>query len=170
MLRWYLVRTRPKSESTAQTNLGRQGYEVHCPQLLQSTPCRGRWRERIVPLFPGYIFLRLDEGRQPLAPVRSTQGVASAVRFGPSYAIVPDAVIQELRARANSETGLHRLNLPARLAPGARVRVIAGPFEGLEGVFQRETGSGRAIVLLAVLGQTASVGVPADNVAARHAA
>jgi transcriptional antiterminator RfaH len=170
MLRWYLIRTKPNAESTAEVNLDRQGYEVYCPRLVQSMPCRGRWRERVVSLFPGYLFLRLDEGRQLLAPVQSTLGVASAVRFGPSYAIVPDTVVQELRERANPETGMHRLKLPARLVPGARVRILAGPFEGLEGIFQRETGSERAIVLLHVLGQIASVGVRVSNVVPRHAA
>ncbi|MEX0734707.1 MAG: transcription termination/antitermination NusG family protein [Steroidobacteraceae bacterium] len=170
MLRWYLVRTKPNAEATARVNLDRQGYEVYFPRLAQSLPSRGRWLERVVPLFPGYLFLRLDEGRQPLAPVRSTLGVSCAVRFGPCYAIVPDDVIRELRARANPETGMHRLKLPARLAPGARVRILAGPFDGLEGIFQRESGSDRAIVLLTVLGQTASVGVPVGNVVPRHAA
>lgn len=170
MLRWYLVRTKPNAEAVAVANLGRQGYEVYFPRLLQSMPFRGRWHDRIVPLFPGYLFLRLDEGRQPLAPVQSTLGVTSAVRFGPSYAIVPDEVIQDLRARASPETGMHRLCLRSSLVPGARVRILAGPFEGLEGVFERETGSDRAIVLLSVLGQTASVGVAAGNVVPRHAA
>ncbi len=96
MLRWYLVRTKPNAEATALRNLVRQGYEVYFPRLSQSLPHRGRWRDRIVPLFPGYLFLGLDEGRQPLAPVRSTTGVACAVRFGSSYALVPDEVDPEL--------------------------------------------------------------------------
>lgn len=170
MARWYLIRSKPNAEETAVTNLIRQGYEVYFPRLLQPMLNRGRWRDRIVPLFPGYLFLRLDEGRQPLAPVQSTLGVMSAVRFGRSYAVVPDDVIEELRARANPGTGVHRLNLPARLASGTGVRIIAGPFAGLEGVFQRESGPDRAIVLLSVLGQTASVGVPAGSVVPRYAA
>lgn len=170
MLRWYLVRTKPNSEATAQANLDRQGYQVYFPRLLQPMPRRGRWRERIVPLFAGYLFLNLDEGHQPLAPVQSTPGVARAVRFGQDYAIVPDAVIRDLRSRADSTTGMHRLNLPARLAAGTAIRIHAGPFEGLEGVFEREAGADRAIVLLRVLGQTASVGVPVCNIVRRRAA
>lgn len=170
MQRWYLVRTKPNAEPTAQANLDRQGYEAYFPRLLQCVLWRGNWRERVVPLFPGYLFLRLDEGRQPFAPVRSTLGVSCAVRFGMSYAIVPDDVIRDLRARADPGTGMHRLNLPARLAPGDRVRILAGPFDGLEGIFQRESGPDRAIVLLSVLGQTASVGVAVGNVVPRHAA
>jgi transcriptional antiterminator RfaH len=170
MLRWYLVRTKPGAEAVARANLDRQGYELYLPMVSQSTPLRGRWCERIVPLFAGYLFLRLDEGRQVLAPVRSTKGVACAVRFGASYAVIPDQVIAELRARANPETGLHRLSVARRLPPGTRVRIFAGPFEGLEGVFERESGPERAIVLLSVLGQAASVCVPACNVVARRAA
>ena len=170
MLRWYLIRTKPNAETTAQLNLERQAYEVYFPRLLQFLPCRGRWHERAVPLFPGYLFLRLDEGRQALAPVQSSLGVAGAVRFGARYAIVADEVIRDLRSRADPETGIHRLSLAARLAPGARVRILAGPFDGLEGIFERETGADRAIVLLRVLGQTASVRVPVANVVPRHAA
>jgi transcriptional antiterminator RfaH len=170
MLRWYLVRTKPGGEAIAKAHLARQGYELYLPLLSRTLPRRGRWSEQIVPLFPGYVFLRLDEGRQPLAPVRSTKGVAGAVRFGPAYAVVPEDVIAGLRARENPETGLHRLSPPARLMPGARVRIFAGPFEGLEGVFERESGPDRAVVLLSVLGQSACVRIPACNVVARHAA
>lgn len=170
MQRWFLVRSKPNAEGTALRNLERQGYEAYLPRLSQLLPWRGHWRDRVVPLFPGYLFVALDEGSQALAPVHSTLGVASVVRFGASYAIVPNEIVRELRSRANLETGLHRLALPARLAPGARVRIVAGPFDGLEGVFQREAGDDRAIVLLSVLGQSASVGVPAGSVVPRHAA
>lgn len=170
MQRWYLVRSKPNAEGTAHRNLVRQGYEAYLPRLSKSLPRRGQWRDRVVPLFPGYLFLGLDEGRQALAPVHSTLGVAGIVRFGANYAIVPDEIVGELRSLANPQTGLHRITLPARLAPGTQVRIFAGPFHGLEGVFQREAGEDRAIVLLSVLGQWASVGVAASSLVTRHAA
>lgn len=170
MRRWYLVRTKPNAEATAQASLTRQAYDVYLPRLLQSVPWRGRSRDRIAPLFPGYLFLRLDEGRQPLSPVRSTPGVANIVCFGQSYAIVPDPVIDDLRGRADPASGLHRLRAARRPVPGAKVRIASGPFDGLEGIFERETGTDRAIVLLRVLGQTASVRVPISSIVPRHAA
>jgi transcriptional antiterminator RfaH len=170
MQRCYLVRTKPNAEDTARRNLERQGYEAYLPRLSHSLRWRGRWRDRVVPLFPGYLFVGVDEGRQALAPVHSTIGVAGIVRFGACYAIVPDKIVGELRALENPATGLHRLAVPTRLAPGSQVRIVAGPFEGLEGVFQREAGEDRAIVLLSVLGQWCSVGVPARSLVPRHAA
>ena len=101
MLRWYLVHTKPLSEAIAQANLERQGYQVYLPRLAQSVLGRHPRRERITPLFPRYLFLRLREGSQPLGPVRSSVGVRGVVRFGFRYAVVADDVICRLQARAD---------------------------------------------------------------------
>jgi len=170
MLRWYLIHTKPSGESVAQTNLERQGYEVYFPRLLQPTRRRTGWSDAIIALFPRYLFLRLSEGEQPLGPVRSTAGVSSVVRFGASYAVVPDQVVGELRARADPESGLHRLRARSPFAAGAAVRIAVGPFGGLEGVFDREAGPERVVVLLKLLGQDTAVRVPAGFVVPGFAA
>jgi len=164
MLRWYLIHTKPSGEALAERNLDRQGYDVYLPRALQAVRSGGRWRDRIVALFPRYLFLRLNEGLQALTPVRSTLGVAGVVRFGARYTIVPDQVICELRARADPVSGLHRLSCRSRLFAGAAVRISTGPFEGLEGVFERQAGADRVVVLLRLLGQNASVCDSIDSV------
>jgi transcriptional antiterminator RfaH len=133
MLRWYLIRTKSAGESLAVTNLDRQGYEVYWPRAVQTVRCNSRWRDRTGSLFPGYVFLRLNEGEQALNPVNSTVGVLGLVRFGSSYAVVPDRVIHDLQARANPDTGLHRLSDTSTLKAGRIVRIRTGPFDGLQG-------------------------------------
>jgi len=165
---WYLIRTKSWSETPAETHLERQGYEVYLPRVMQPARSNGRWRDRILPLFPGYLFLRLNED-QALAPVHSTLGVANVVRFGSRYAIVPPEVIGEMRSRVDPDTGLHRLSVGAPWVRGMPVRVTAGPFDGLEAIFQRQAGAERVVVLLKLLGQSASVCVPSDVVVLRHA-
>ena len=96
MMRCYVIHTKWASETVAESNLQRQGYEVYLPRLARTVRRRGRLREQIVPLFPRYLFLRLNEGSQVLGPVRSTTGVARVVRFGSSYATVPDQLIRVL--------------------------------------------------------------------------
>lgn len=164
MLRWYLIYTKPSSEALALKNLLRQHYEAYLPRILRSVRCAGRRYERVGALFPRYLFLRLNEGEQALAPVRSTVGVAGIVRFGLRYTIVPDRVILDLQARADPDTGLHRLNIGAQPTPGAAVSVRQGPFDGLEGVFERAAGADRVVVLLRLLGQNARVCLPADSI------
>lgn len=170
MLRWYVIHTKPARECVAEVNLRRQSYEVHLPRVVQPMRRHGQWRECTVPLFPRYLFLQLSEGCQPLSPVRSSVGVAGIVRFGTRYAIVPDQIIVQLRRRADPESGLHRLVNPPALERGATVHITRGPFEGLDGVFEREAGSDRVVVLLKMLGQDASVRVPADFVLPGYAA
>lgn len=166
MLRWYLIHTKVSAEAIAQRNLERQGYEVYLPRLAQSVRFDGRWRDCMMALFPRYLFLRLDEGRQPLAPVRSTVGVATVVRFGSRYTTVPDKIVNELRSRADPVSGLHRLKRKPLWVAGATVRITAGSFEGLEGIFERFAGSERVLVLLNLLGQEASVRIPSACIAA----
>jgi transcriptional antiterminator RfaH len=163
MQRWYLVHTKPFGEMSAQINLERQGYGIYFPRLLQTVRFAGRCREKIAALFPRYLFVRLEEGRQSLSPVRSTVGVAAVVCFGSQYAVVPEAVVRGLQAR-ESESGLHRLSRATPYLRGSTVRITTGPFEGLEGVFEREAGSERVVVLLDLLGHRASVRLPTDIV------
>jgi transcriptional antiterminator RfaH len=167
MQRWYLVHTKPSGESLAQSNLERQRYEVYLPRVAQTVRHGERWRERVLPLFPRYLFVRLDEGRQSLRPVHSTVGVSGIVRFGTSYTVVPDRLIDELHARMDTKSGLHRLHGSQRFAPGSSVRITAGPFEGVQGIFERDAGEERVVVLLSLLGHNATVHVPAAFV---HAA
>jgi len=167
---WYLIHTKPSSETVAQRNLNRQGYEIYLPMLLRSIPRGGRLVKQITALFPRYIFLRLREGDQPLAPVRSSVGVASVVRFGASYAKVPDQLIHDLQAHADPESGLHRLACGPSLESGVKVSITRGSFKGLEGVFERAAGAERVVVLLELLGQHVSVRLPACSVLPSHAA
>jgi transcriptional antiterminator RfaH len=169
-LRWYLVHTKPAAEASAQLNLERQGYTAYLPRALQAIRHRGIWRERAAPLFPRYLFLGLKTGAQSLAPVRSSVAVAGVVRFGAEYAVVPDAVIEQLYRRTDASSGLLRIGMAPSLAPGAAVRITSGPLDGLEGIFEREEGMERVVVLLNLLGADAAVQVPARYVVARRAA
>jgi transcriptional antiterminator RfaH len=166
---WYLVHTKPLVERTAQAHLERQGYVTYLPLLAQTARRQQRWVESIVPLFPRYVFVHLDAGRQSLRPVHSTVGISNIVRFGTRCAVVRQEVIEALRSRADPATGLHRLRPGRGLTTGAVVRITAGPFDGLEAVFERRAGGDRVVVLLKLLGQNASVCVAEDALRVCHA-
>ena len=36
MKQWFVVQSKPKQETTAELNLGRQGYETYCPRCVIS--------------------------------------------------------------------------------------------------------------------------------------
>ena len=150
------MHTKPSSEQVAATHLARQGFETYLPRLKHRALKGARWAERVVALFPRYVFIRLDVLTQALAPVRSTRGVSGVVRFGEEAAVVPDGVIDTLFRRADPETGLHHLS-DRRPTRGSAVSVVGGALAGLEGIFERDLGDERAVILLSLLGRSTPV-------------
>ena len=158
---WHAVLCKPRREALAETNLNNQGYEVYLPRMAALRRRAGRWQRSIEPMFPRYLFLNAGDGTRGLAPIRSTPGVSGLVRLAGEPARVPSGVVEALRASADPETGCHPYG-PRPLAPGARVRLAAGPLAGLEGVFEMSRGEARVIVLLDLLGKTNRLSVKRD--------
>ena len=169
MLRWYLIYTKLANEGLALENLARQHYEAYLPRVVQTVRRGGRRHDRVGALFPRYLFLRLNEvSRRSLRwPPRS--GCAASSASDPATPIVPDRVIRDLQARADPVSGLHRLSFGQQLQRGAAVRIRLGPFDGLEGVFEREVGTERVLVLLSLLGRSTAVCVSTESVMLRQA-
>jgi transcriptional antiterminator RfaH len=100
-------------------------------------------------LFPSYIFCRFPANM--LDKVRYTNGVSYILSFGGAPAVVEEAIIETIRERMDPDgvvneplTGLER---------GDRVVIQSGPFQNLEGVFEKEMrGSERVRILLNTVG------------------
>ena len=153
---WYAVHTKPRKESLAEANLQRQDFETYLPWYKRVARQRGTWREIIEPLFPRYLFLRIDPTQQTVAPIRSTLGVTTLVTFGHRLAPVSDDIIDAIRQNADAQTGL--LIAPEHhFRRGDTVTITAGPFEGLQGIFETSSGAQRVAVLLDILGKSARV-------------
>lgn len=161
-LDWYLVHARPRQEAVAAEHLERQGYAVYLPRLKLPRMRRARWHELIEPLFPRYLFAGVRPAEQCIHPIRSTRGVAALVRSGEQYTPVSRGLLDALRARADGE-GFHQLSADG-LVPGEKVRIVAGPFAGLEAVFEARQGTDRVRVLLEIIGATTAATIPAGLV------
>ena len=153
---WYVVHTKPRKESLAEANLKRQDFETYLPWYRRVARQRGTWREVIEPLFPRYLFLRIDPNQQTVAPIRSTLGVTTLVTFGHRLAPVSDDIINAIRQNADAHTGLH-LPPEHQFKRGDTVAITAGPFEGLQGIFETSSGAQRVAVLLDILGKSTKV-------------
>jgi transcriptional antiterminator RfaH len=163
-LRWHLLLTKPSCERIAVANLERQNYGVYFPQVRKRVQRRGKWCDRLDPLFPRYLFVTIDATHQSLSPVRSTVGVVTVVRFGVEYITVPNHIIDTLRRSADPLTGIHELRSPEGIKRGEPVRIEAGVLSGLEGVFESDDGNHRVTVLLNLLGRETRIQVDAGCV------
>lgn len=156
---WYAVHTHPRKEGVALENLERQGFEAYLPRLQVQKARRGKAIMVEEAMFPRYLFVRLDTSAQgrSWAPIRSTLGVRSLVQFGGRPARVQPELIDWLRQREHEFDPLHLFQ------PGDLVTVNAGPFKGLEALYQGVDGEHRALILLEILSKPVRVTVDAAS-------
>ncbi len=148
MQAWYLIYTKPKQEEIALLNLEQQGYEAYLPKVSGLKRKQGRSIKTIVPMFPRYVFIHLDNQIDNWAPIRSTIGVANLVRFGADAARVPDQLLTEIRSREDAD-GV--VPLPNKdFTKGQTVRITNGPFEGYEAIFSEKQAQSRVMVMLKI--------------------
>lgn len=152
---WYVVRSKPRRETYAQGQLLRRGVETFLPRIVETAP--GRGEPQVGPLFPGYLFARLDLLTQ-FTSVIWAPGVHSFVSFGDTPAPVDPAVMAFLQERAGDE-GVVRVT--RTFNDGDVVRVVRGPLGGLIGVVQGQcSGQLRVRVLMELLRRRTQVSVP----------
>jgi transcriptional antiterminator RfaH len=154
---WYVVHTKARQEQPACDNLARQGYAVYFPRIKVIKRVRGQQQAVLEPLFPRYVFLQPLSAAQSLAPVRSTVGVATIVRFGQEPAQMRGDVLQVIRSFEAQRNAAKDADL-SPLQPGERVRVADGPLVGLEGLIS-SVSKQRVVVLMQLLGQDTEVSV-----------
>jgi len=154
---WYVVRSKPRREEYAQDQLLRRGVETFLPRIVE--PLHGRAEPAAGPLFPGYLFARIDLLTQ-FNSVIWAPGVRNFVAFGDMPAALDPAVVEFLQERCGPE-GV--LRVVRTFHDGDVVRVTRGPLGGLVGIVQgRVSGPRRVRVLMELLRRRTQVSVPSQ--------
>ena len=152
---WFVVSTKTRREQFAQDQLGRRGVESFLPRVLE--PSRLSTEPIVAPLFPGYLFIRIDLDDQYFDVVW-TPGVRKFIGFGALPAPVEDAVVDFLRLRVGTEGVISAMPV---FKSGDVVRIKRGPLEGLVGIIENPgCGRGRVRVLMELLRRQTGVEVP----------
>ena len=156
---WFAVVTKPRQEQIALENLQRQGFTCFLPMAENPYQRRSKKQQQIIePLFPRYLFLNAIATSQNLAPVRSTRGVISMVRFGTELAVIPDSIIRAIKNRIEPDTGLIKIK-PIQIKAGDKVTVFDGPLAGINGIVTERNSENRALILMELMGRPTKVEV-----------
>lgn len=125
--RWVAVSIKPNQISKAEANLRNQRFNYLAPKIKVTKRQQNRFINKIDLLFPGYIFVLIDEDTDDARRVRSTYGVSDIVRIGSRLGSVPDKFIEELTSNFDMNT-----SGPANtVVIGQKVEIVRGPFSGL---------------------------------------
>ena len=145
---WYLVRTKSGKERWVRDQLSTRLSEVFLPMLRARMPRWGRLSMSVAPLFPCYLFARLDL-QLSYFEVKYLAGVSGLVSAGSDPIVVPEAIINEIRSRGVNDV------VEIREEPfdkGQQVRVVEGAFRGFEAIFDRYlSGAERVAILLSTI-------------------
>ena len=162
MKQWYVVQTHAMAEEKAAFNLKRQGYGVYLPRYLKKRSHARRidWVER--PLFPCYLFVKLDVEATQWQAIRSTIGVSHFICLGEQPAPVPEGIV-EVR---EDENGLVGLSLGVLFEKGQEVEIKNGPMAEISAIFDCVDDKDRVYVLMDLLGRQVRVRVPLEAVQA----
>ena len=147
--RWYVARTQPRKEAFGLANLRRQGFESFLPCIARTVRHARRTRTVRAPLFPGYVFVRFDPDQVQWRCINGTFGLIGLIMAGDRPQPVPRGIVETLQ-RSVDNTGL--VDAGSDLRPGQGVRILSGPFADLVGELQSLDDSGRARVLLEIMG------------------
>ena len=154
---WFAVLVRSRYEKIVAAHLDGKGYECFLPLYN----CRRRWSDRLKeveqPLFPGYVFCRLDLLKR--LPVLVTPGVMLIVGAGKMPLPIDDAEISAIQKVVKS-------GLPSEpwqfLQIGQRVTINGGPLFGLDGIVAEIRGRHRLVLSVTLLRRSIAVQVEAD--------
>jgi transcription antitermination factor NusG len=143
---WYALQVRSRREALVATHLEGQGFECFLP-LYKS---KRRWSDRVSeieqPLFPGYLFCRLDLHNR--GPLLMTPGVQQIVGVGRTPRPLEEGEIESIRHALSS-------GLPSHPWPyieiGERVRVNYGSLVNLEGILVNFKGCNRVVLSVTLL-------------------
>jgi transcriptional antiterminator RfaH len=161
--RWYVVQTRHLSEQRAVQELESQGFETFLPRYLRKRRHARKVTLVAAPLFPGYLFVRLDPTRQRWRSINGTYGVVRLVAAESGPLPISDAVIDGLRKRLD-EQGYIAISQRPDFVPGQVVRVRSGSFGETLGLFEGFRDQDRVAVLLELLGGKVRVLLDEDMV------
>lgn len=135
-LKWYAVQVHVGSELHVMFRLANK-------EVMAFLPCsreKRKWSDRIkvvlVPLIPGYVFVRIAINSRLRLRTVETSGVHSFVQFGGVCPSISDDHIEYLRRM--SENGVDAYAVPGVFCRGQKVRVRSGILAGLEGTLVSE--------------------------------
>jgi transcription antitermination factor NusG len=150
--KWVVVHTRPRCEKKVQEASIRQGLTAFLPLQQRTHHYGSRVRTFASPLFPGYAFCLADaQGRQWLGQNRYTANVLAVSD--------QELLLIQLRQIQAALSAGHLMEVLPYLETGRRVRVVAGPLRGAEGLIVRIKGQDRVVLNVDMIRESVAVEV-----------
>ncbi|MBI9071251.1 MAG: UpxY family transcription antiterminator [Melioribacteraceae bacterium] len=157
---WYALYTKPKHEFKAADRIRSIDIEYYLPTITTVKQWSDRKKKVTEPLFKGYIFVKANETERFL--VLALDGIVNTVCFGGKPSRIPDWEIENLKRMMEIDPNVI---VSEKIPIGSLVKVIEGPFAGIEGNVCEEENNERMLgITVNLLRRSVLVKLPMDNV------
>jgi len=157
---WYAAYTCTRHEKRVAQQLDERQVENFLPLYRSVRRWKDRRKELQLALFPSYVFVRMD--LKDRVRVLQLPGVVNFVSFGGVPAPLVDSEIEGLR---NGLTNDGRVESHPYLAEGRRVRIVDGPFNGVEGIVVRRKDKLRVVLSISLIQRSVAIEVSETDIA-----
>jgi len=158
---WFAVWTRSRREKSSAAMLGALGVPCFLPMRAEIRQWSDRKQTIAVPLFTGYLFVRINPSKDSRLEVLKTPGIAGFVGNQTGPLPIPDQQIEDISKVLQQRAEC--LVLPL-LHEGDPVRVTRGPLAGIEGRLVRNNSSTRLSISIEMIHKSLLVSVSREDV------
>ncbi len=155
--RWHVIHTKAQREKKLYDDCVRIGLITYLPLIKKISRMRRRTIETTVPLFPGYIFCCFDWVQR--RELYTTGHVSKFIDVVDQKGLVKDLI--EIDKAISCEASLEPYSYLKR---GKRVRIVDGPFQGIEGIISHRRGKYRIVLNVALIEMAAAIEVYASQI------
>jgi transcription antitermination factor NusG len=159
--RWFAVWTRSRQEKLAATMLESLGVNHFLPLKSELRQWSDRKQPVSVPLFSGYLFVRIDPMKESRLKVLRAPGVAGLVGNHVGPVPIPDQQIEDIRTVLATRT---ECAVVPMFQEGNLVRVVRGPLSGVEGRLLRSNSTSRLVISIELIQKSLAVTVSRQDV------
>jgi transcriptional antiterminator NusG len=162
MLNWYALYVKSNHEFVAYEELLKKRIETFLPTIKKARQWKDRRKMIDFPIFPGYLFFRVEPSPEDFLSVLRTRGVInilSAEAGHPSPVVTEEIDSLKLLVESGEE-----LDIYPHLKEGRRVRVKGGPLRGAEGTLEKKEDRCTFLVNVELLGRSVGVKIYAEHI------
>lgn len=158
---WYAASTHSNFEKRVAADLASKGVSAYLPVFHEVHRWKDRYKKVDLPLFPGYVFVRISDSDASQVTVRRTQGVVRILGCAGRIERIPDLEIESVQRLISAEVPY----LPHPfLREGCMVRVKRGALKGLEGLLVRVKSNVRLVISVNLLSQSVATEIDTCDV------
>ena len=141
---WWALHTKSRFEQKVHTGLCGKSLEAFLPKIQVMSRRKDRRKKIMVPLIPGYVFVRSALAPEEYHRIIQTVGVVRMVAFKGKPVPADEQEIASLMILNGTDRTVQNRSY---MRKGDRVMIMEGPLKGLQGFYVRHKGKNDLVVV-----------------------